>query len=161
MEVDTDELLKNVTIGLGGLSFLMIAWSLWRLRKPQRLRWLTPLLAILGSTAGVAVSIVLMGVEVEPIAAAALGGLGAVIGIAALMLIRVELVDGRKFVKRSHWFLALWGLALVGLQVVSALDSPNTLAAGIAGALVSAGLMVTLNLGLLVRRFTPVRVTEG
>lgn len=161
MQVDTDELLKNVTVGLAGLSFLLIAWSLWRLRKPQRLRWLAPLLAIVGSTGGVAISIWLLGVEVEPIAAAALAAVGAVIGVGALLLIRVELIDGRKFVKRSHWFLALWGLALVGLQVVAALDSPNTLAAGIGGALISAGLMVTLNLGLLVRRFAPVRATEA
>ena len=161
MQVDTDELLKNVTVGLGGLSFLMIAWTLWRLRKPQRLRWLSPLIAIAGSVGALVVYLFILGVDVEPVAIAVLIAVGVVIGIGALALIRVELIDGRKFVKRSQWFLGLWGLALVGLQVVSALDSPNTLAAGIGSAIISAGLMTALNLGLLVRRFAPVRATEA
>ena len=149
-----DSLLRAVTFALGGLSFLLIAWTLWRLRKPHPLRWFTPLVAITGSVGAVAAYIFLLGISVEPIAIATLAAVGVVIGWLALRLVRVELLEGRRFVKRSQWFLGLWGLALVGLQVVSALDSPDTLAAGIAAAIVSAGLVTTLNLGLLWRRFS-------
>lgn len=151
-----DDALRIVTFALGGLSFVLIAWMLWLLRKPHPLRWFTPLVAILGSVGAVALYVLLLGISVEPIAIAALALVGVVIGWVALQLVRVEVLDGRRFVKRSQWFLGLWGLALVGLQVVSALDSADTLAAGIAAAIISAGLVTTLNLGLLWRRFSRV-----
>ena len=151
-----DDALKIITFALGGLSFVLIAWTLWRLRRPHPLRWFSPLIAIVGSLGAVAASIYVLNVEVEPVALIALGGIGVLIGLIANALVRVELIDGRRFVKRSHWFLGLWGLALVGLQVVSALDSPDSLAAGIAAAIIGAGLVTTLNFLLLVRRFGPV-----
>ena len=150
-----DDALRFLTFALGGLSFLLIAWTLWRLRKPHPLRWFSPLVAIAASVGAVAVYIFLLGISVEPIAIGALAAVGVAIGLLANALVRVELIDGRRIVKRSHWFLGLWGLALVSLQVVSALDSPDTLAAGIAAAIISAGLITTLNFLLFVRRFGP------
>ena len=149
-----DDALRIASFALGGVSFLLVAWTLWRLRKPHPLRWFAPLVAIAGPVGAVVAYIVLLGIEVKPAAAGALAAIGVVVGWLALQLVRVELVDGRRLVGRSQWFLALWGLALVGLQVVSVLDSPDSLAAGIAAAIVGAALVTTLNLGLLFRRFT-------
>lgn len=154
--VATDDLLKWTTFALGGVTFLLMAWSLWRLRKPHPLRWVTPLIAIIGSVGAVAVSIFLLGVDLDPVGAGVLAAVGVGVGLMALALIRVELIDGKKFVKRSQWFLALWGFSLIGMQVVSVLDSPNSLAAGIAAAIIGAGLVTTLNLGLLIQRFSRV-----
>jgi hypothetical protein len=95
------------------------------------------------------VSLFFVGVDVDPVAAGVLAALG--VGLMVLALIRVELVDGRKLVNRSQWFLSLWGFALIGIQVVSVLDSPNALAAGIAAAIMGAGLVTTLDLSLLVQ----------
>ena len=150
-----DNALRALTFALGGLSFVLIAWTLWRLRKPHPLRWFTPLIAIAGSVGAVAAYLFLLGISVEPVALGAFAAIGVAIGMLANALVRVEAVDGRRFVRRSQWFLGLWGLALVALQVVSALDSPESLAGGIAAAIVGAGLVTTLNFLLLVRRFGP------
>jgi len=144
--VPTDDLWEWTSFGLGGVSFFSIAWALWRLRKTHALRWFMPQIVILGA---VAVSLFFVGVDVDPVAAGVLAALG--VGLMVLALIRVELVDGRKLVNRSQWFLSLWGFALIGIQVVSVLDSPNALAAGIAAAIMGAGLVTTLDLGLLVQ----------
>lgn len=149
-----DAVLRVVTFLLAGLSFALIAWTLWRLRKPQPLRVISPLIAIVASLGVLFLYLRVLGVTVEPVALGALLAAGAAVGLIALRLVRVEIQDGKRFVKRSQWFLGVWGLALVGLQVVSALDSPDSLAAGIAGTVVSAGLMTTMNLGLLRRRFS-------
>ena len=156
-----DTLLRIVTLVLASLSFVLIAWTLWRMRKPQPLRWLSPLIAIAGSLGALFVYLAIIGVTVEPLPLAVLVVAGAAIGVLALRFVRVESREGQRFIARTHWFLGIWAFALVGLQVVSALDSPDTLAAGIAGAALSAGMVTTLNLGLLRHRFTPPATSEA
>ena len=145
--------LRVLALAVGWISFVMIAWTVWRLRRPQPLRLITPLIAVAGAVGSLAVYLVVAGVSVEPLPFAGLVVVGAVIGLVALWLVRVDTREGRLWVRRSHWFLLVWGVALVSLQVSAAIDSPNSFAAGIAATALSAGLMATLNGGLLLRRF--------
>jgi len=143
---------RVLALAAAWLSFVMIAWSVWRLRRPQPLRLITPLVAITGAVASLAVYVIVSGISIRPLAFVALLIAGAAVGLGALALIRVDVVATRMVVRRSHWFLLLWAASLIALQAASALDSPNSFAAGMAATVLSVGLMGSLNVGLLARR---------
>jgi hypothetical protein len=144
-----DVVMRIFTLGVASIGFLLVAWTIWRMRRPQRLRWLSPAIAIAGSLAALVVYLALIGISVKPLPLIALIAVGAGIGVLALRFVRIEARDGQRFVQRTQWFLGIWALALIGLQVVSAFDSPDTFAAGIAATALSVGMVTALNVGLL------------
>ena len=103
MEFDANQLaldvgLRVLALAVGWISFVMIAWTVWRLRRPQPLRLITPLIAITGAVGSLAVYLVVAGVSVEPLPFAGLVAVGAVIGLVALWLVRVDTREGRLWV---------------------------------------------------------------
>lgn len=158
MTFDAADILLNVlyrVLALGGawLSAAMLAWSVWRLRRPQPLALLAPLVAITGAVASVVLYLWIGGVSVEWTAVAVLVVAGAALGQAALLLVRTERRAGRLWVARSQWFLLLWGGALVAAQVGGALDARTAFAVGVAASIAASAMVVSVNAGLVYRRF--------
>ena len=152
-----DTFWRAVTLLLSGLSFALIAWSVWRMRRPQPLRPITPLLAIGGATVSVFLYPLIAGIRVEPLILVALLLIGLAIGQLAVALLRVEQRDGRRFVVRSHWFMLLWGVTLVMMQVSSVFDEVSAFASGLAASIIMGGLLATVNLVLLWTWLRPAR----
>ncbi|GEM_PF-1188484 len=146
-----------LSIVIGYLSIPLIAVSTWfMLRSLRRAGPLRPVSLIASMAAGVLVLIVYVAVlRMAPHGALSwpLFFLGLGLGVWSSWATRMELAGDRVLLRRSLWYVAVWGGTLAFTQLLAVTAGPGTAAWGVATVYFSTGLTLAANTTLLLRRY--------